>query len=99
MMSSSGGVEVIIFLQNRCIKFFEEKGADSCEKALAFNEIEYTQNAIVKLLLKPFVPFVIRKLLKYGVLNRCPNGKYFLDREAAYKFKRSFKRFLPFWFS
>ncbi|WP_156202104.1 hypothetical protein [Thermoanaerobacter thermocopriae] len=52
----------------------KKKGADSCEKALAFNEIEYTQNAIVKLLLKPFVPFVIRKLLKYGVLNRCQTG-------------------------
>ncbi|QSZ26626.1 hypothetical protein ACETAC_06840 [Aceticella autotrophica] len=95
-MSSSGGVEVIIFLQNRYIKFFEEKDAYSCEKALALNEIEYAKNAIVKLLLKPFVPLVIRKLLKYGVLNRCPDGKYFLDREAAYKFKRSFKKFLPF---
>lgn len=92
----SSGVDIIILLQNRCIKFFEEKRAYSCEKALALNEIEFAKNAFVKLFLKPFVPIVIKKLLKYGVLKKCPSGKYFLDRESSYNFKRSFKRFLPF---
>lgn len=77
------GAEVI-FLQNRYIEIFSKISADCSERAKTLSEIGISEN------------FVFRKLIKEGVIRKCSNERYFLDRDSAYKFKRSFRRFLPF---
>ena len=51
----SGGGEVILFLQNRIIKFFEESRAYSCKTALSSNEIVYSKSPIFRFLLQPYL--------------------------------------------
>lgn len=91
----SGGVEIVFLLQNKIIEFFEEKRAYDCEHAISLKEIEVSTNCF-RFLLIPCFRITIRKLLRYGVLRKCPDGNYFLVKDAVSDFKKSFKRFLPF---
>jgi hypothetical protein len=83
------------FLQSTYLNVLENGGVVSPETALPLDEIDS--------LINPFVRFggfgqgwlVVNKLSRYGVLRTCPDGKYYLDQEAADNFRYSFARWLP----
>jgi len=83
------------FLQSAYLNVLEDQGVVSPETALPLDEIDS--------LINPFVRFggfgqgwlVVNKLSRYGVLRACPDGKYYLDQEAADNFRHSFARWLP----
>ncbi len=83
------------WLQSAYLNVLEEQGIVSPETALPLDEIDGMIN--------PFVRFgafgsgwlVVNKLSRYGVLRACPDGKYYLDQNAADQFRYSFARWLP----
>lgn len=83
------------YLQSAYLNVLEDQGVVGPETALPLDDINS--------LINPFVRFgafgsgwlVVNKLLRYGVLQQCPNGRYYLDQDAAENFRNSFSRWLP----
>ncbi|MFZ2413201.1 MAG: hypothetical protein WAW16_03165 [Candidatus Cryosericum sp.] len=82
------------YLQSAYLNVLQEQGIFSPEPALPLDEINDTINPLVR-----FGGFgsgwlVVNKLLRYGVLQQCPDGRYYLNQEAADEFRHSFARWL-----
>ena len=94
-MASSTNGSGFYFLQSAYLNVLEDEGIVSPETALTLDEINS--------LINPFVRFggfgqgwlVVNKLSRYGVLRVCPGERYYLDQEAADRFRYSFARWLP----
>lgn len=94
-MASSSNGSGFFFLQSAYLNVLEDQSIVSPETALPLDKINS--------LINPFVRFggfgqgwlVVNKLSRYGVLRACPDGKYYLDQQAADNFRYSFARWLP----
>ncbi len=83
------------YLESAYVNVLEDQRVVSPETALSLDDINS--------LINPFVRFggfgsgwlVVNKLLRYGVLQQSPDGRYYLNQDAAENFRNSFSRWLP----
>ena len=73
----------------------DDEGVVSPVTALTLGEINGLINPFVRIDAFGQGWLVVNKLSRYGILKACPDGKYYLDQEAADNFRYSFARWLP----
>lgn len=74
----------------------DDEGVVSPVTALTLGEINGLINPFVRIDAFGQGWLVVNKPSRYGILQACPDGKYYLDQEAADNFRHSFARLLPF---
>ena len=94
-MAYSTNVSGFYFLQSAYLNVLEDQGIVSPETALSLDEINGLINPLVRFGAFGSGFLVVNKLLRYGVLQQCPDGRYYVDQDAAENFRNSFSMWLP----
>ena len=77
-MYSGAGAQIII-KQNKYIAFFNKVGAVDAEHAISFDEV-ISKTGFSR-------GFVFRKMVQKGLFIQCENEKFYIDNQAAQRFK------------
>ncbi|MGB9666530.1 MAG: hypothetical protein ACPL2N_04395 [Candidatus Cryosericum sp.] len=83
------------YLQSAYVNVLDEQGVVSPETALPLDDINNLINPLVRFGALGSGWLVVNKLVRYGVLQECPDGRYYLNQDAAENLRNSFSWWLP----